>query len=128
MRGYRIRTRLLFVLPFLLAACRSQKLEYFALNIIVSEHLEFKEGRLDGGLRSLFNYYKDESYPGQVFVPEIVIVRADFTPERTASFAVPLSDLNKWRKSFFKSLPAANLMEDYDEHIPKLTKPEIMTL
>lgn len=114
-------------LAFSLISCTSEKVEYFKLSLIVTQDLGFAEGEpLNGGLRSIFNYYTEPDCPGKVFVPEISITRADFNPEKVETFFVPISWLNNWRKSI-NLLPAVNLKEDYDEQIPKLKTPKILT-
>ncbi len=114
------------IVLFLFYSCEEKKIEYYSLNIIQLQALDADEGSsLDEGLKQLFNYSVDSANSNLVYMPKVTVKRLDFSPEKSDSIVVPLNPLNEWRKSI-NMIASANLIEDYDENIPKLTTPKIL--
>ena len=119
--------KLVYVLMiFLLSSCEEKKIENYTLNIIQLQPLDIEEGSpLEEGLKQIINYSYDTANTSILYMPKVIVKRLDFESEKTDSIIVPLNPLNKWRKSVNMIAPV-NLIEDYDENIPKLITPKIL--
>lgn len=109
-----------------LLSCNEKKIQYFKLNIVLDEPISnIKENEpLPPYLTTLMNYI-DTNCTNVLYVPIITFERSDFNPPKTLLYEIPISGVNKFRKSL-DMLSSINLREDYDDNIKKLVIPKIL--
>lgn len=116
-----------FIASALLVSCQRQQPEHFGMALVVTQDLGFVlDEPLDNGIKSLLNYRVEATCAERFFVPDVSIIRADFSPEWKETLTIPLSFANSLKQWVKLPLTAPGLKMDYDDQIPQLKTPPIL--
>jgi hypothetical protein len=109
----------------LLMGCNDIK--FFNLTVVTTQDpLLNSNAPIDETWKAMMNYGFSNIGSDTILVPELQIVRGDFTPVKDEKIPMPLSSFNSWRPK--NLISAMMIQEDFDAAFSTMNNPAILTL
>ncbi len=116
---------LLTLFTLLTTSCKDEYVQEIEVRILVASDMKAHKKRITRDMQALFWFIENEKCTDTTFVPRLIIARLDLNKKREDSLEVPLSAINKFKKSM-GTLRPMHILADYKERLPKLTLPEFV--